>query len=94
MRCPSVQCSIVRRTPNSFAMRITVRMSSVRCACAFSGISPRTTGRIASSFISKAGRFDSSSPAASIFFSYSNALKSVSRSFAATVMRAEMPFDA
>ena len=42
---------------------------------------------------SNAGRFEASSPAASSFSMYSRALKSVSRSFAAVVMRAEMPFD-
>ena len=65
IRWPSVQCSRVILTPNSLATRMAVQMSSARWAWAFRGISPLSTGIRASSFMSKAGRFRGSSPAAS-----------------------------
>ena len=74
---------------NSLAIRSAVNKSSAACACAFSGISRFNTGIKASIFISKAGRLEVSSPAASCFSMYSLALKSISRKSAAVVIRLE-----
>ena len=49
------------------------------------------TGSSALSFMSNGGSLLSSSPAARSLRSYSFALKSISRSFAAVFMREEMP---